>query len=260
MSQRTAVSNSAPSKPSDSAKAGVEPTALDKAFEALATYDYGAGRAALVPIDDAVVAALRDGAAARKLERRLANVLKSGASSVAKDYVCRKLGLIGSADSVPALAGLLGDKATSHAARAALEHIPDAKAVEVLRVCLPKLEGVQKIGVIISLGTRRDSESVPALVALLKDTDTRIAAAAASALGDIGTAEAARALRRFHRNAPDPIRPAVADACLACAERLSNEGRKAEALAIYRALDGSRQPKHIQLASTRGLAMVRGQK
>ena len=97
--------------------------AVDKAFEALKTYDWGADRNLLNPIDEAVVATRGDAAARKDLETRLAAVLKTDASRDAKAFVCRKLMVIGTAESVPALAGLLADKDLSHMARYALERM-----------------------------------------------------------------------------------------------------------------------------------------
>ena len=145
---------------------------------------------------------------------------------------------------MPALAALLGDKDLAHAARDALEAMPCPEAVQAIREALPKLAGLQKVGAIQSLGTRRDVPSVAALAGLLADGDRQIAAAAAAALGEIGTLEAADALRK--------AAPAAADALLACAERLAADGKKAEAKAIYAALDVPEQPKHVRLAAARG--------
>ena len=46
-----------------------------------------------------------------------------------------------------------------------------------------------------SLGARHDTESISDLAALVGDSDAQIALAAATALGDIGTVESAKALR-----------------------------------------------------------------
>jgi HEAT repeat protein len=235
----------------------VNPAAVDRAFEALNSYDYGSARASLLPIDDAVRSCVGDAGARPVLERRLAAVLSTKASPVAKEYVCAQLSLMGAAGAVPALAALLPEPALSHAARGALEAMPCLEAVEALRDALPRLSGLLQVGVINSLGARRDARSVPALAALLKDADTQVGAAAAAALGGIGTLEAAKALRAFQPKAPEAMRLAVADACLASAERLSASGKKAAAQALYQALATAQQPKHIQLAAKRGLALTR---
>ena len=201
-----------------------------------------------------------DAAARKELETRLAAVLKTGASRAAKDFVCRTLKMIGTAESVPALAALLPDKDLSHMARYALERIPAPEAAQAMRDAVPKLSGALKVGVIGSLGVRRDAASVPALAAALGDADKAVACAAACALGDIGSPEAAKALGGFAKKAPEGVKLAVADARLACAERLLADGKKAEAMAIYKSLSGEDQPKHVRLAATRGLLSAAGKK
>lgn len=232
---------------------------LDKAFEALKTYDWGTDRSALQPIDDAVVASHKDTAARKSLEMRLVAALKGNVSQAAKDYICRKLSLIGSADCVPAVAELLTDEKLSHMARYALERIPEEEAVAALRKALPKTTGKVKVGIINSLGVRRDAKSVEALTALLTDQDSEIASAALAALGAIGTSEAAKALKDFQPKAPEKLQLAAADACLVCAERLAAAGNKAEAMALYKLLLKS-QIKHVRLAATRGMLSLARQK
>ena len=232
--------------------------ALDKAFDALSTYDWGNDRAALGPIDAAVAASNKDQAAQKQLEKRLADVLPSDGSGAAKDFVCRKLSLIGSAQCVPTVAALLADEKLSHMARYALERIPDAAAVKAMRDALPKAKGKLKVGVINSLGVRRDAESTGALVALLKDGDKGVAGAAAAALGSIGTPDAAKALAAFE--APKEIALAVCDAQLTCAERLLADGKKVDALKIYKSLSKPDLPKHVRVAGMRGMLAATGKK
>jgi len=171
--------------------------ALEKAFEALKTYDWGKERAPLRPLEEAVAAAGKDPALAKALEQKLVGLLKADVSQAAKDQICRQLSLVGSAECVPAVAELLPDEKLSHMARYVLERIPAPEATKALRDALPKTKGVQKVGVLNSLGVKRDAESVPALVPLLADSDHQVAAAAAAALGAIGNSEAAKALADF---------------------------------------------------------------
>jgi HEAT repeat protein len=234
--------------------------ALDKAFDALKTYDWGTDRSVLSAIDDAVVATDKDAPAQKELALRLAPVLGSDVSRAAKDFVCRKLSLIGSAESVPALSPLLTDKKLSHMARYALERMPCPEAVAALREALPQTSGRTKVGVINSLGVRRDAESTKALVPLLEDENKQVAAAAAAALGAIGAPEAAEALKGFQTKAPKELRLAAADAYLVCAERLLAAGNKDQAKLIYVELSKADLPKHIRVAATRGLLNAAGNK
>ncbi len=231
---------------------------LDQAFEALNSYDWGTDRSALNPIDEAVVATHGDAAARLELENRLAAVLKTDVSRDAKDFVCRKLMVIGTAASVPALAELLPQDEHSHLARYALERIPAPEAAQAMRDALPKLSGVLKVGVIGSLGVRQDVASVPALSAMLGEADAAVASAAAFALGAIRTPEAAKALAKV-KPAGGDLKLAATDASLACAEELLTDGKKVEALTIYKGLASADQPKHVRLAATRGMLACAGQ-
>ena len=226
---------------------------LDIAFGALKTFDWGKDLDSLKPIGDAVIATHGDAAARKTLEARLAAALKPELSRAAKDYICRRLTVIGTADSVPALAALLADKDNSHMARYALERISAPEAAAALRDTLPKVAGALKIGVIGSLGARRDAASVPAFAVLPADSDKTIAAAAACALGDIATPDAATALGNLSKTASDDVKPAMIDGSFVCAERLLADGKKSEAIAVYKMFNGAGWPKRVRLAATHGL-------
>jgi hypothetical protein len=184
--------------------------------------------------------------------------------------VGRKLAIIGTAESAPALAALLTDKDLSHMARYALERIPAAEAGKALRVALlslfvgeyEQLSEVEaaklKAGLIGSLGARRDAESIVALAPLVNNGDALIAAAAATALGDIGTVESAKALQGA-KPASNVVKLRVADARLTAAERLLAAGDKAAALAVYKSLIAS-PAKNVRLAATRGMLLASGKK
>ncbi len=85
---------------------------------------------------------------ARGAEAELIAVLKSNASREEKAGACRKLALVGTRASVPALAALLGDEALGHMARYALEPIPDPAVDAALRDALGKVKGRPLVGVI----------------------------------------------------------------------------------------------------------------
>ena len=235
---------------SDTRKGG-KGTALDEAFAALESYEYGGSRAALLPIDEAVREKRQNAEERKALEARLCAALEKDISPIAKRYVCRKLELIGSAEAVPALAYLLDDEDVSVLARSALERIPGPEVSRALRRGLRDVDGPLKVGVIQSLGARRDPRSVRALAGLLRADDVAVAGVAAEALGRIGTVRAGRALCEFLPEAPERTVLVVADACLVCAERLSARGRTEDARAIYEALAGSSLPKHVKVAASK---------
>jgi hypothetical protein len=113
--------------------------------------------------------------------------------------------------------------------------------------------------VVASLGARRDDANVKSLAGLLGESDGKVAAAAAHALGDIRSAAAAQALAGAKPNGDD-AKQAVTDASLACAEALITAGKKTEATAIYKRFTGEDQPRHVRLAATRGMLAVAGKR
>jgi HEAT repeat protein len=235
----------------------MESDMLDQAFDALKTYDWGMDPKVLNPIDEAVVATHGDDAARGELESRLAAVLKTDVSRDAKDFVCRKLRVIGTAASVPTLAALLADAELSHMARYALERIPAPEAAQAMRDALPTLDDELKVGVMGSLGVRQDAASVPLLAKQLSNANTAVARSAALALGAIRDSAAADALAGGQADNGE-VRMAVTDASLACAESLLAEGKKIDAMKIYKRFVGEDQPKHVRVAATRGMLACAG--
>jgi HEAT repeat protein len=192
-------------------------------------------------------------------EASLIAVLKSeDATLKEKTDACRGLSFIGTKDAIPALAALLGDEKLSHMARYGLEPIPDPSVDEAFRTALNTLEGMPLVGVIGSVGVRRDAQAVPALTKLLKDSNPEVARAAARALGSIGNAAAVAALqsRLGYGSAEDKLH--VCEGLFRCAEALAAEGQMQQAVAVYdqlRKLDG---PHQVRGGALRGAILARG--
>lgn len=142
-------------------------------------------------------------------EEQLLAVLKSSASAGEKCNACRELQLRGTEKSIPVLAGLLSDADISHCARIALETMPYPAVDAVFREAATKTSGLVKAGILDSLGQGRDAEALPLLTAALEDKDTKVVAAAALALGRIGTLEAAKALYAAHDKAQGESRTTI---------------------------------------------------
>lgn len=238
------------------AQPGPDPNAVDGAFTALATYDHGASRATLMPLDEAILLSLANPAARTALELRLMSALEKRQSPVAAEYICGKLALIGTKAAVPVLAALLADPDRGEPARNALELMPCPEAVQALRGSLSKLTDSARMGVVQSLGVRRDPLTVPELCLDLHNPEPGLAAAAASALGQIGTVSAAGALREALAKPPSRVRSDVAHACLVCAERLVKEQHPAEARELYDLVNKAEVAVHIRAAAQRALAKL----
>lgn len=227
-----------------------EPASCDEAFVALKKYDRGSSRALLLPLDQAVTSALKNEKARAALEAKLLASLQAGGSLVAREYICTKLTLLGSADAVPALIALVTDPQLSTPARTALQAIPGSAVGKALRRALSASRSLVKVGVIHSLGMRREAGAVGALADFLRDPDAQVAGAAAAALGEIGTVRAGRALLKHFAKATEANRRKSADAILTCAERLAEQGRKTDARALSNLLETG-QPAYIRAAATK---------
>jgi len=157
----------------------------------------------------------------------------AGSTEFKKAKACQRIGELGAKEAVPALAALLGDEHLSVYARYGLEPIADPSADEALRAALSKLKGNQLIGVINSIGKRRDSKASPALARMMHGSDPDVARAAAAALGSIGGTSSVKELQAALAKAKGMTRMAIADASLVCAERILAEGKRDQALALY---------------------------
>jgi HEAT repeat protein len=186
-------------------------------------------------------------------EKQLIETLKGKAPQAEKDLACRELQVIGSEACIDTLAAMLTDTKLSHMARYALEPMPYPKASKVMRDALGKTSGPTKVGLLISLGFRRDAASTGAMTALLKDKDTDVAGAAAAALGRIGTPEAAKALGAFRGSADKALQVIVAEASLTAAEQLTRDGKQDEAAKICKELQAAKWPAHVRLGAFVGL-------
>lgn len=193
-------------------------------------------------------------------EAALIGVLQSNAGWQDKQAACRGLRRVGTAKAVPALAALLNDKELSHMARYALEPMPFPEAGQALRDALPKTEGMPKMGVVISIGVRRDAEAVSSLTPLLKAQDADLVRATAGALGRIATPEAVTALLDFRAAAPEPVRPALAEGLLAAGLYLTQQGKGEQAAPIYQELLAKNWPMYVRMGAFRGLAFAENAK
>ena len=233
-------------------------TKLDDALKALAGYDFGGDKTALNTIEGLVANSHGQPQFRKDMAAKLAGVLQTSAPHGAKDFACRQLAVIGTGESVAALALLLTDEKLSHMARFALERIPGPAVDDALREAIGKVKGKTLVGVVNSIGARHDTKAVGSLAKLLGDSDTSVAGAAASALGKIGGPVATDALMKALAGAPAAVQLNIADGCLLCADRLLAQGKKKDAVAICQRLRGKDFPKAIRVGAMRTTILAKG--
>lgn len=172
-----------------------------------------------------------------------------GSSEFRKAKACMRIGELGAKEAVPALAALLGDEHMGMYARYGLEPIADPSADDALRAALPKLKGNLLIGVVNSIGKRRDAKASPTLVKMMNGADAELARAAAAALGSIGGDASAKELLAALGKTSGLMKMAVADAALVCAERMLAGGKRDQALSLYASLSAPGVPKPARLGA-----------
>lgn len=228
--------------------ASVQPD-LAKIAADVARYESGGNMEPLRAID-ALVRATRDKPDLRKpLETALASILTGNSTFEGKRFACQNLGIIGSEESLPALAGLLERDETVGIACLALGSYPSAKANSVLRDALATRKGAARAQIINTLGDRRDASSVELLAGLAHDADPAVAEAAVAALAKIGDAPARTTIASLRRENAPALANALTDASLRIAGQLAASGDHEAAATAYEEFCQPSQPTHLRRAA-----------
>jgi len=169
---------------------------MNESMTKLKAYDWGGDRGSLADIDERITAAQGDPNKLTEIEAALLDVLHSEVKLPAKEYICRKLALIGTDRAAPVLAPMLRDKALSDCARLALEAIPGPRANAALCAALEHTRGDVRVGIVNTLGERGSQSAVSALSKLRRGQDEATAVAAAAALRKIERNAAAVSKRK----------------------------------------------------------------
>lgn len=222
------------------------------AIDKIGAYDFDKSRADLLAAEKLIQDQLANAPQLAKIEQRLLAILQDPATSLAaRQFICQQLSIMGSAQSVPVLAKMLADDKLSDLALLALERIPDKSAGKALRDAMPAAKGNTLLGIINTLGNRRDDDATRALSKLAAGKDAPVASAAVIALGKIASKNALSALEDLS-NKTDP---AVLQARIVCADGLLASGDKSRAAKAFTALYEMKDaPAYIKGAAALGMA------
>jgi type 1 glutamine amidotransferase/HEAT repeat protein len=225
-------------------------------FERIKTYTFDDDGAFLEDIAIAVRAAINDPAKRSAMEAKLIALLAPETPLACKTFVCRQLRLIGTDQSVDVLASMLRDEKLSDLARYALEGHPSKSVDKVLERALATTVGQTKIGIINTIGQRRDENSVKTLSPLFTEEDQAVVVATIHALGKIGGAQAYLQLISVKDGPADLL----ADAMLLCGDSLAEQGDAGQASQIYQKIfeDLGQLPRH-RMAAIRGQLALKGE-
>lgn len=218
---------------------------------------------AMKAIEVLAMNAARPGAEAERaaVSQALAAKLVPATPQFARVWLIRQLQLIGKAEVVPVLTGLLDDKELiiRETARRALQYNPSAEAGAALRAALDKAaDPAWKIAMINAVSQRKDAAGTAAIAKLAADKDEAIVAAALDGLGTIGTADAAKAIAAVRAGVPEKLKNLAGDDYLRCADQLMKDGQKDAAAAIYQAIYVPTETVSLRLAALRGLVLTKG--
>jgi HEAT repeat protein len=190
---------------------------------------------------------------------KLIAVLQSDATRKAKADACRELAVVGDKSAVPVLVKLLADEQMSHMARYALETMADPGINPALRSQLSSLDGRQLIGVVGTLGVRKDPKAAKPLARLLQDQDSAIVEAAARALGQLAKSGAAKALQGRVENVGPGVKLAFYEGLFRCAEGFVAQGNRKAAVHIYeQVLRGRDLAAQVRIAALHGVLLGYG--
>jgi len=180
---------------------------------------------------------------------------------------------IGKGESVPALAKLLSfeDEHLRDYAREALEKNPDPNATDILLTELADAkESDWKIGLINSLGQRKAEAAVKPIAKFLNDPDMKLAAAAVTALSNIGGEDSTQILLDVIDNPANPIYNKAAQGLFDIANDMAANEDTAGAGKIYEALyestaktandSNNPNPFNIRAAAINGLIVCNPEK
>ena len=199
---------------------------------------------------------------AQRLEacKLMAAKLDAGTPNATRLWLLKQLERIGREECIDATAVLLDDKdeQVRDAAVRCLANNPAAAATAKLSAKLPGAAGKSKIGLLNALGRRGDPTAVEAIGKELASAEPPIASAAAAALGQLATPEAAKTLAAARAKAQGAVRLAVNDAYLRCADRYLKNGKSAEAAAIYQELNKADENPATRLAALQGVLRTAG--
>ena len=210
-------------------------------------------------LSEIVAKAQSSPAETRAIEQKFIAFLKSDATPGGKDFICKQLSIMG-IGGVRSRAGR-GPWRSEDRGIGALRPGADPRSGRGPRACArawPRPKDRTRIGIINTLGVRRDAASVAALRPLALGTDPADASAALYALAKIADPAAVAVLSEAQGKTKGAVHADAAEAYLQAANRLTERGSAASALPIYKTLYATRDPGTVQAAALRGLAHAGG--
>ena len=157
-----------------------------------------------------------------------------------KMIAAKRLSVYGTEKSIPALIQMLSQPEMGYYSRYALEPMPLKAVDEALREATKTQKDMNLVGVLTTIGVRRDAGAIPFITPLLTHANPEVVRAAYASLGYIGKQECADVLTKAVGDFKPEYEKAVCDATLFCAKLLIEDGKIDTALALYDAIINSK--------------------
>jgi HEAT repeat protein len=232
---------------------------LTQSIDILKDYQYDQTQGVdLVWVEKQVGMASADRSVRSKVEQALIGSLKNAQTNDARQFLCRQLRTIGTAQSVPILATLLTDPDMSHMARYALGRINAPEAGKALHEALGKTSGKIKAGLINTLGMMHYNQALTDFLQLAERGDTELRMAAIRALGYYASPKVVSKLKRIRLSSSKSVRVEVDAALLRVADGCVDAENDELAIAIYTDFYRGKHPEHLRTAGLKGLARASG--
>ncbi len=189
------------------------------------------------------------------LERKFVGFLSSDATLDSKQFICKKLALIGTKASVKTLGKMLPNQETFDMALMALEQIDDPSVDKLLRKTITATSGSIQAGIANTIGKRQDAGAVGVLAKLVNSGDTQVQTAVLTALGKIATSQALGVLEKNVGELTGRTQSVAYDSYLKSIDRLAKT-KSSKAFGIYEKIYNSEAPSPVRASALNGMVLT----
>lgn len=230
---------------------------IERMLAEMANYKQGYSIETMKEIDQLIILNAQNTKMLTSLEQKFIEFLNSDATLDGKAFICKKLALLGTRNSINTLGKMLIKDDTSEIARLALEQVANPSVDELLRRSASKTSGDTQIGIVDTIGSRQDAKAVDMLGKFVSSKDPKLQAAALTALGEIANSKASTILEKNLNKLSSQMKPLAYDSYLKCADKMAATN-SSKALEIYNNVYNSDASSAMRAAALKGMVRISG--
>jgi HEAT repeat protein len=215
--------------------------------------------AATIALERVVYQSTRPGASGERIaaEKTLLTRLQKPAPESLQRLLLRLLTTVGTAQSVPTLQKLLGNKTLREPARMALQQIPGEEATVALeRAFVQATESQWKSALLMAIGMRKQPRSAKLVLDALKSAQADVRMTAITVAGEFPAPEIQKALQQIAQRGSAREKEAAQHSLARIAERLRRTGAAQRAAALFQWLYMNGSTPALRSAGLTGLALT----